>query len=173
MDITKQQNVRASFSDGYKQSVFQLWYRLGKPIVKNLYNHVEDDPYTGERPTINTLQTWIVRDFPEKAEIIDREVENAIQGRLVQEKVEMFERHTKTALSMQDMAMTYLDGHKDELKIPNAVRMLVEGIRVERESRGIPQVLEKMMNKSDEELLKEVQNILVNTPVEIQQLDEE
>lgn len=164
---------RASFSDGYKLSVFQLWYRLGKCTPRMLYDNIEDDPITKERPTLNTLQTWVKSEFAERAEILDKQVELEIQGRLVEEKVAMLERHTKTALQMQAMAENYLQEHSEDLKVPNAVRLLVEGIRIESESRGIPQVLKKMINKSDEELLKELQAIVANSTLTIEPADEE
>lgn len=164
---------RASFSDGYKLSVFQLWYRLGKCPARKLYDNVEDDPITKDRPSLNTLQAWIKAEFAERAEILDKQVELEIQGRLVEEKVAMLERHTKTATRMQEMANDYLEAHAEDLKIPNAVRLLVEGIRIESESRGIPQVLRKMINKSDEELMKDLQAIVANSTLTIEPNEDE
>jgi flagellar motor component MotA len=95
-----------------------------------------------------------------------------MEGRLVQEKVEMLRRHTEVGLKMQEMGMKYLEDHKDDLKVPNAVRLLIDGLMTERTSRGIPQMLEKMVNRTDEELLKELQDIVTKAPVTIERLDE-
>jgi hypothetical protein len=61
--------------------------------------------------------------------------------------------------------------HREDLKVPNAVKLLIEGVRIERDSRGIPQALEKMMDKSDEELLKEIQMIISKSSGHILQVE--
>lgn len=171
--IKRPQTSRAVFSENYKLSVFELWYRSGKPTAKVMYNLVEPDPVTGDIPTFTTLQTWMKVDFVPHADMLDQQVQMALEERLIQEKVAMFEKHAKIAVDLQEMAITYLDENQDNLKVPNAVRMLIEGVRIERESRGIPQALEKMMNRTDEELLKEVTEIVSKAPVTIEPLSEE
>ena len=161
------------FSDGYKMSVFELWYRVGKPNPKNLYNFVEADPISGNRPSVTILTSWVKNDFYEQAERLDIQVASQMEGQLIQEKVQMLKQHTDIGIRMQNMSMEYLEDHKEDLKVPNAVRMLVEGIRIERESRGIPQMLEKMVSRSDEELLKELQDIVTKTPVTIEPVEDE
>jgi hypothetical protein len=47
------------------------------------------------------------------------------------------------------------------------VRLLVEGVRIERESRGISTTLEKITGLSDEELEKQVRQIVERSPVEL------
>jgi len=79
---------------------------------------------------------------------------------VISEKIEMLKRHADVGLQMQNMAIEYLNENRDELSSPAAVRMLVEGIRIERESRGIPAALDKMMNMTDEELMKEVTGLI-------------
>jgi hypothetical protein len=61
---------------------------------------------------------------------------------------------------------------QDELSSNALVRLLIEGIRIERESRGIPQALEKMVNKTDEELLDEIAQLTGGAEVEILDVDE-
>ena len=50
--------------------------------------------------------------------------------------------------------------------------MLVEAVRIERISRGVPQVLEKMATMSDDDLLREAEKLLTRSPItEIEPLD--
>src|SRR4030043_639825 len=90
-----------NFSDGYKMSVFELWYKVGKPNAKKLYNFVENDPITGSKPSVTGLTSWTKNDFYEEAEKLDLQVAAEMEGRLVQEKVEMLRRHTEVGLKMQ------------------------------------------------------------------------
>ena len=96
------------------------------------------------------------------------ELIDEINQRVIAEKVEMLSRHTKLGQEMQDMALDYLKENVDELSSPAAIRLLVEGIRIERESRGVPEALEKISKMSDEQLLSEVKKIVSQSPVIIE-----
>jgi len=48
-----------------------------------------------------------------------------------------------------------------------AVRLLVEGVRIERDSVGLPQALEKMIDADDEDLLERVQKLTKESQAEI------
>jgi hypothetical protein len=85
---------------------------------------------------------------------------------MVADKVEMLQRHAKVGTHIQDMALKYLDEHVESLNVSNSVRLLVEGVRIERESRGISTTIEKIANLSDEELNRQVENILSHSQVE-------
>ena len=61
--------------------------------------------------------------------------------------------------------------HRDELTASASVRLLVEGLRIERESVGIPEMFEKMQDKSDQELLEEVQKLIETNKVEFEMID--
>jgi len=43
-------------------------------------------------------------------------------------------------------------------------------VEIERESRGLPDTLEKIINKSDEELIEQLTEITKNEPLEIEAL---
>jgi len=45
--------------------------------------------------------------------------------------------------------------------------LLVEGISIERDSVGLPQALEKMLDKEDDDLLAEVERLIGDAPGEI------
>jgi hypothetical protein len=85
----------------------------------------------------------------------------------------MLNRHADVGVSMQDMAMQYLEEHKTELGISPAVRLLVAGVEIERESRGIATTVEKITRMSDKDLESEIQKLLEKSPVELQVIDGE
>jgi len=69
------------------------------------------------------------------------------------------------------MSIRFLNENQDVLSAPAAVRLLVEGIRIERESRGIPAALDKMQNMSDEQLLDEIKELMTSSSVSLEEID--
>ena len=72
---------------------------------------------------------------------------------------------------MQNLSLEYLEAHADDLTSAGAVRLLVEGIRIERESKGVPEALEKMSKMSDADLLEEVKKLATSSSVTLERWD--
>jgi hypothetical protein len=160
---------RTDFTPAYIDACFTLWYKAGKPaanrLVGMLPNPVDFGIASGP-VSLDYLRRWIHDDFRDRADRLDTEVGLQMEKRLIEDKVAMLEGHTQIANTMQQMALEYLTANRDKLNANAAVRMLVEGVRIERESRGIPRTLEKLGEKSDEELLKEIKNIMLMSTVD-------
>ena len=155
------------FSDDYKYQTFLLWYNSGRPAATKLRQMIPAN-WGDDIPTTHTLGLWIRGEkFQSQADGLDKQVSIELESRLVKEKVEMLSRHSELGVYMQNMAKDYLEENESSLSANAAVRLLIEGIRVERESKGIPQALEKMMNKTDAELLEEVKSLTEGAQVEI------
>ena len=165
--------TRGWFLQGYKDQIFTLWYSMGKPVIRILYPKVPAGD-TGEKPTIGTVNDWIKSDeFKTRAAVLDEQVFSQINERMVAEKVEMLNRHADVGVEMQDMAMKYLQEHKDDLGVTSSVRLLVAGIEIERGSRGIGTTFEKVSNMSNTELEEEIKKLISRAPVEFTPTDEE
>jgi len=160
----------ALYSDDYKMVVFKIWYKAGRTGANRLFDMIPPDEVTGLKPSISTLRSWM-RTFKTQADMLDAQVCDELQSRMVAEKVEMLQRHAETGRKMQDMAVNYLEEHKDEITFPAAVKLLVEGVRIERESRGVSQAIESMMKKTDEDLLREAMNLISKAPIDFEQLE--
>jgi hypothetical protein len=161
-------NNKFEFTEGYKNEVFGVWYKAGKPNSHALYQIVNPDPMTGNKPTQRTLLQW-TQEFKVMAEKLDADFQERLGEMLIAEKIEMVKRHARIGQLMQDKAMEYINEVGLDSS-PAAVRLLVEGIRIERESIGIPQAIEKLTKMSDESLLQEVMNILEKSEISIEQL---
>jgi len=122
----------------------------------------------GNKPSAATLADWIRDSFMPKAETLNVRLAQEIEGRLVKEKVEMLYRHAEVGRKMQRIALERLDEiPDDELNANASVRLLVEGIKIERESVGLPQALEKLLDQDNEELLSRVEALIGDSPGEI------
>ena len=99
---------------------------------------------------------------------------NELEGRMVQEKVEMLYRHGEIGREMQNMALGRLRNmNVEDISANSVVRFLIEGVRIERESVGVPQALEKMLNSTDEDILNRIEKITEESQAEILIIDDE
>lgn len=154
-----------SFSDTYKQQIFSQWYQAGKPGANKLYPQLEGlDPYTGCKLAKSTLAGWISKDFHDWAVPLDEEVRNNLENSLVAEKVKMLERHAETGKKMQALGIQYLE-ENGVGGSRNAIQLLVEGLRIERESVGAPKFNVQMSEMTDEQLVEKVKDMLMLAPI--------
>jgi hypothetical protein len=159
------------FSQNYKESLFILYYEKGRPPIRAFWNYIPDDE-NGEKPSIMALRTWANDTWIQRADINDEKVREQINAKMIGEKTEMLSRHASVGETMQGMALKYLDDHKEDLSVSASVRMLVEGVRIERDSRGIGTAFRSMLKSSDEELLSDIEQLYSKSGVEIQQLED-
>jgi hypothetical protein len=159
------------FPQSYIDEVFNLWWQASKPGSTTFFNIVPPVQGTTVKPTINQLGGWINDVFKERAEKLDSEFMLAVQNNAVQLRVEMLQRHVLVAKEAQDIALRWLQEHQNEINANAAVRLLVEGIRIERDSLGISDALEKSVKMTDEELLSELENLIKSSPAKLEVLD--
>jgi hypothetical protein len=165
----------SEFTPAYIDAVFFTWYSKGKPVMRKLTNMLPKPSEFGIAsgpPSLKILFDWYNKIFMERAAKLDAEVSRQLEEYLVAERVKMLEEHSKIALTMQNMAMSYLIQNPEKMNSNAAVRLLVEGIRVERESRGIPKMMEQLTSKSDEDLVKQIEDLLTKTETTFTPLEE-
>jgi len=151
--------------------LFLLWWKQGRPGVDRFRAMIPPNEL-GNTPSIETLHKW-KKDWNEKADELDAEFYGQVTAEAMAEKAEMLRRHTQVGTKMQDMAIKYLEENEDELTVTSATRLLIEGVRIERESRGIPDALSKMSEKSDDQLLDELQKLMSGDLIDIQVIEED
>lgn len=140
------------FDDTYVEAVFVIWYANGRPPMQQLVDLLEKDRY-GRVPTLAVLARW--RDklhWPDRAELLDIGVTHEIEKRAIQEKVEMLNRHAEAGKKMTDKALKYIE-ENNITKTSDAIKMLVQGVQIERTSRGLPLALDKLAEMADETVL--------------------
>ena len=159
---TKTPRPSDNYPADYKEKVFYIWYNHGKPAEYKLLRFIPPDLDQFHRvPTVSGLKRWIDVEFYPRARMLDDLVRKEMDEKVVAEKVEMLQRHAKIGKQMQDKAINFLNEYPDLMNSPAAVRLLVEGIRIERESVGVSTILNKIVNLTDEDLQSEVEKILI------------
>jgi len=173
MPFVKTHNYASRFSDDLKNEIFMIWYQAGKPSPSILYNLLPEDLYP--KPAVTTLHGWIYTspdNFKDAGELLDEEVREEISEKLIQSKVEMFERHALVGQKLQNLALEFLETEGIEWTTASAVRALVEGVRIEMQSMGIPDMLKKISDMTDDDLEEEIKKLATSSPVTIEPLDD-
>lgn len=156
------------FSSHYKDDAFLLWYSSGKPSIPRLRALITDelgvDPTNNRIPNVTTVTRWMDEEFRSRADVLDQEVDNKLQEQVVQQKVEMLQRHALIARTMQETALAYLEEHGLGSS-RNALVALTEGLKIERESVGIIPFFEKISDLSDDALMSELKRLVSKSPV--------
>ena len=123
---------------------FDLYVRLGADrSLEALHETLLDDPSRiglRQAPSRCTLETWS-SNFHWQDRLLDLERKAAEQDQQGQLKAlrEMNERHAKEGLALQQKAVERLQTLPSvELSASDAVRALIEGVRLERLARGAP-----------------------------------
>lgn len=151
-----------------------MWYSSGQPSVYRLHDVMPPCEDTGEKPTITTLQNWVKDEWKERAAAMDEEVRRRMDARLVQDKVEMLNRHADEGKILQELALKVLT-NKDGVSIKPALaeKMLMDGAKLERMSADIAAIITQMADKSDKELIDEFQKLIDKNPVQISIIEDE
>lgn len=148
-----------NYTDEYKRTVFSIWYSKGKPEPQKFCSMLPDLLDGIKKPSLATIKIWLKKDFKQMSLVLDEQVTKEMEARLVQDKIAMLTRHANLGERMQSMGLEYLDNNPTELNAHAAVRLVVEGWKIERESRGMPALLQEIMSASDDELLEEVKRL--------------
>jgi len=160
LDLLDPKTVRTGrYTQDYKDAVFYTWYKRGKCAGNTLKGYIEPD-FDGNVPSTSVLSQWIKDDFQSRAIKLDEIVTQEMDNKVVAEKVEMLERHAKLGTDAQTMAMDYLIAHPEEMKPANAIKLLFDGIKTERESRGLPTIITETLNATDEALFESITKLI-------------
>jgi hypothetical protein len=157
----------AWFPPEYQYEIFLLWYNNGRPSSRKLHAMIPEAQQQGVKPSRETLSVWIRTNFEPQAEKMLDQISKEMEARTVKEKVEMLKRHVEVGVEMQNTGMDYIEENKDQITPSTAVRLVIEGVRIERESRGVPQALQQMIDQSDEDLAEEIIGLIGESQVEI------
>lgn len=158
-------NLSSKYRPDYVDQTFFIWYQLGKPNPRDLWDRLPIDQLTNEKPTIITIREWMSsEEWIERAISLDSEVEKRFREKQIQAKVEMLERHAEIGRQMQEISSKWLKENIDKLTPGTAVKMLVDGIGIEQATAGIPEALKKMITMKDEDVLEEITKLLADTP---------
>jgi hypothetical protein len=159
-------DISPKFSPGYVGQIFALWYDSGKASIQRIYRSIPEDNL-GNKPTLATVRDWTKHEkWIERADWLDEESDARWAEKQIESRVEMLDRHAKIGKEMQEMSLEWLRENKEDLSPGTAVRMLVDGVEMERGIAGIPDALRKMQEMQDEDLTEEIAKLISDSKIE-------
>jgi len=157
LSIESNRKKYAHYSDDYKNVAFQIWYSNSRPSAVSLKKMLPPDEFN-RTPELNIINTWM-KVWQEEGDILDLEVKKQIDLDLVSQRASMLKKQAEMGKQLQEMGMEFLVNTGFD-KAGDALRALVEGVRIERESRGLGEALDRIFKMDDEALRKELVHLL-------------
>lgn len=149
------------YDQEYKVALFYDWYNAGRPSITKFYPQVKEDAQ-GIRPSKETVRHWIYEDFKEQADFLDKQITDEMNRRMIEVKIEMLSRHAQLGLDLQTRALDELR-NIDKLSEAGAIRLLEFSVKLEHECRGIPEMLSKIAKMKDNDLMKEINELVTKS----------
>jgi hypothetical protein len=135
------EEIVKGYTEEYKNILFFAWYRANCP--RDIDKIIVEDEY-GRKADKNTVRSWMKKEnWKFRAETLDREVKKKVEDAAIHEKVEMLKRQAEYGKKLQEQGFQYFDENGIE-KETTALQMIKIGVEIERNTRGLPQALEKI-----------------------------
>lgn len=146
------------YSDKYREACFHAWYQAGRPSGKSLLGFLPADEY-GRKPTSAKIRTWRDEGWHRRADELDRQVHQEMQKYAIETRVAMLKRHADLGRQMQEKGVDWLSEHEPD-KAGDAIRLVVEGVRIESDSVGVSDALLRISKMKDQELSETIGQLL-------------
>jgi len=147
------------YTEEYKIKLRGIWYSAERPdgskFRKLLLKENAVDEY-GRIPHRNVLNEWrrdMMWDF--WADALDTRVMTIEENDLVTKKADMLKRHADLGWELQLNGMKYLKESGFDTSA-SAVAAIIKGAELERESRGVGEMMIKMAKMTDTDLVQEI-----------------
>ena len=150
-----------TYTPAYQEECFQSWYAAGRPNKST--DIIDVIPFTHDehrrKPLANVISKW--RDelgWDWRADDLDAKVAAQSEDFLITQKVLMLKEQAARARQVQVMGFDHLLEHGFDSS-SSAVSAIIKGAELERTSKGLESMLEKIAKLSDADLLKKIKEI--------------
>lgn len=148
-----------SYSDQYKELVFQLWYDNNRKISGKFSNSLPEDD-KGQRPTFKTVEHWRdIYGWIQRAETMDAELSRRLQDEAIDKRIKMYEEHVSVSNSLIEKGKEYLVSHPID-DMADALKAISLGVEIQRVSIGQIEMGRRILGMTNEQLTKELNNLL-------------
>ena len=164
-----------TYSPEYKEKCFVTWYSNGRP--EHLQALVEANKFPqdehGRVPALKLLKQWRVENgWDLRADDLDVRAITIVEDSLVNQKAQMLQRHAEIGHKLMEAGMAHISSGEFDSSA-SAVSAVVRGAELERESRGIGELIVKMSKMSEDDLRKEIMERLARASEAGQIIDAE
>jgi len=152
-------NTNQSYDEEYIEQIFYIWYESGRATGAALQKVLPAAP-NGAKPNRNIVADWM-RSYGwiERADVLDVQRSNLLDKRAIARRADMLERQAKIGKALLDKGYNYIQEH-EPTSVAEAVKLVVEGKTMERESLGYSEILQKYGQMQNTELDSELRKLL-------------
>lgn len=146
------------YSPGYQEACFQAFYAAGRPSKATDIRSILPEE-NGTKPSTETIRKW--RDalnWDIRADELDLKVAEQSDDLLVAQKVAMLQRQATVAQEIQELGYQHLI-RKGFDTAASAVSAIIKGAELERTSRGIGAMIDKLAKMSDADVVKTIKEL--------------
>lgn len=145
------------FDDAYRETCFNVWLSADCPDGLRRIQEVLPLTAEGEKPSLEVVRMWLNQDWKFRADYINSRAQEVADEDLIQRKAEMLKQQAERGRKLQLMGIEYLESEGGGFdSSSSAVSAIINGAKLERESMGIGDLIERMSRMSDTELKSEI-----------------
>jgi hypothetical protein len=143
------------YSETYQTTCKHIWYSHGRCSEPRLLELVPIDEF-GRKPSIDTIGKWRVEQlWGIWADTLDEKALAKAENNLIKQKADMLRRHADLAQNLITKATDYLNEEGFDTSA-SAVAAIIKGATLERESRGLGEMMVRISQMSDDDMKKEI-----------------
>lgn len=150
------------YSKEYREAIFYWWLahrHWGAVRYKEHWSEIPADE-EGFRPNYLVIAKW-KRDYDweNRAAQIDTEVEQTMNKIMIDERLAMYKRHAEIGQQLQTRGLDYLESEGLDSDA-GALRAVIEGVVMERTSRTMSDMFDKIASMDANQLTVEINKLL-------------
>jgi len=140
-----------AWDENYIEEAFYAWYENGRSFKNFVFPQS-----VGKKPSIETVKEWASElGWVQRADVLDAQVAQALDTKVINRRVEMFERHVQLAEDLIQKGLAYLA--KNGIESDNsAIRAISLGMDTQRMSVGVAEAYAQISKMSNDQLEKEL-----------------
>lgn len=149
-----------NYSEQYIEQVFYLWHDGGRKISQRFANSLPEDE-NGNRPTFKTIEKW--RDtygWVDRAEDLNAKISMSLEKVAIEKRTKMYLEHEEVGTALLTKGREFLESHPIE-EMADALKAITLGWELRKNSIGQAEIGQKLLNMSDEQLIKELNKMLL------------
>lgn len=148
-----------AFNSSYEEKCFAVWFELGRPGYAKVVESLPDDEH-GRKPSRNVFLMWRKeKDWDVRADEIEARASLVTDDVLLNHRILMVKRQASKAKELQELGMEFLREEGFD-SAASAVSAVIKGAELERQSRGMDDMLKRFSEMDDAQLTRAISDLL-------------
>jgi hypothetical protein len=145
-----------SFPEEVHESAFALWYKLGRPMYKDLVEVMKTELHMERVPKAQTLHYWKNTDNWEmRADELDGKIQLSTDKVIIKQRQDIIKKLADVGNKLVEMGMQYLTAHGID-NSADAIRAIGKGAELEDKLLGWAAYYAEISKSSESELDREL-----------------